>query len=199
MEALLHLFRALADQDAWHHAGQEGQRRVVDPSQLREALSKLDGGRPFQLGACPDTPAQAPSPTLSCSGLRTVSTAPRLSESVPAICVSYGGVAAVAQLTAGADGCLGAMVECAREMVWCLGVVILLLIVFTAHIDYVLPWGQMSSWGATSGIIMWCGVGSCVSATHKVWRKSQAGGNKKILIPPAIPLKLYSLPMIRRV
>lgn len=36
-----------------------------------------------------------------------------------------------------------------REMVWCSGVVILLLMIITAFIGYVLPWGQMSFWGAT--------------------------------------------------
>ena len=36
-----------------------------------------------------------------------------------------------------------------RELVWCLGVIILLLMILTAFIGYVLPWGQMSFWGAT--------------------------------------------------
>jgi ubiquinol-cytochrome c reductase cytochrome b subunit len=36
-----------------------------------------------------------------------------------------------------------------REMVWVVGVVILLLMILTAFIGYVLPWGQMSLWGAT--------------------------------------------------
>nr|QGN73905.1 apocytochrome b [prasinophyte sp. MBIC10622] len=36
-----------------------------------------------------------------------------------------------------------------RELVWCIGVVILLLMILTAFIGYVLPWGQMSFWGAT--------------------------------------------------
>ncbi len=35
-----------------------------------------------------------------------------------------------------------------REMAWLLGVVILLLLMATAFIGYVLPWGQMSFWGA---------------------------------------------------
>src|SRR3569623_774008 len=35
-----------------------------------------------------------------------------------------------------------------REMVWLLGVVIFLLIMATAIMGYVLPWGQMSFWGA---------------------------------------------------
>jgi ubiquinol-cytochrome c reductase cytochrome b subunit len=36
-----------------------------------------------------------------------------------------------------------------REAVWCIGVIILLLMIITAFIGYVLPWGQMSFWGAT--------------------------------------------------
>ncbi len=34
-----------------------------------------------------------------------------------------------------------------REMVWLLGVVIFLLLMATAFMGYVLPWGQMSFWG----------------------------------------------------
>ena len=36
-----------------------------------------------------------------------------------------------------------------RELLWQLGVVILLLMMATAFMGYVLPWGQMSFWGAT--------------------------------------------------
>ena len=36
-----------------------------------------------------------------------------------------------------------------REMLWILGVVIFLLMMATAFMGYVLPWGQMSYWGAT--------------------------------------------------
>ncbi len=36
-----------------------------------------------------------------------------------------------------------------RELLWMLGVVILLLLMATAFLGYVLPWGQMSFWGAT--------------------------------------------------
>jgi len=35
-----------------------------------------------------------------------------------------------------------------RELVWLLGLVILLLLMATAFMGYVLPWGQMSYWGA---------------------------------------------------
>ena len=36
-----------------------------------------------------------------------------------------------------------------REMLWILGVVIYILMMATAFFGYVLPWGQMSFWGAT--------------------------------------------------
>ncbi|MDE1931230.1 MAG: cytochrome b/b6 [Alphaproteobacteria bacterium] len=36
-----------------------------------------------------------------------------------------------------------------RELLWMLGVVIVLLMMMTAFMGYVLPWGQMSFWGAT--------------------------------------------------
>src|SRR3546814_2646105 len=35
-----------------------------------------------------------------------------------------------------------------RELLWMLGVVILLLMMATAFMGYVLPWGQMIFWGA---------------------------------------------------
>ena len=36
-----------------------------------------------------------------------------------------------------------------RQWVWVIGVIIFLLMIITAFIGYVLPWGQMSLWGAT--------------------------------------------------
>lgn len=36
-----------------------------------------------------------------------------------------------------------------RELLWCSGVILLLLMMGTAFTGYVLPWGQMSFWGAT--------------------------------------------------
>jgi ubiquinol-cytochrome c reductase cytochrome b subunit len=36
-----------------------------------------------------------------------------------------------------------------REILWGLGVIIFLLMIITAFMGYVLPWGQMSFWGAT--------------------------------------------------
>jgi quinol-cytochrome oxidoreductase complex cytochrome b subunit len=36
-----------------------------------------------------------------------------------------------------------------KELLWSVGVIILLLMIITAFLGYVLPWGQMSFWGAT--------------------------------------------------
>ena len=36
-----------------------------------------------------------------------------------------------------------------REVLWWMGVIILFLMILTAFMGYVLPWGQMSYWGAT--------------------------------------------------
>ena len=36
-----------------------------------------------------------------------------------------------------------------RELLWIIGVIILLIMMATAFLGYVLPWGQMSYWGAT--------------------------------------------------
>lgn len=62
-----------------------------------------------------------------------------------------------------------------REAVWLVGVVILLVMILTAFIGYVLPWGQMSQWGRTvitslasalpivgTSIVGWLWGGFCV-------------------------------------
>jgi ubiquinol-cytochrome c reductase cytochrome b subunit len=36
-----------------------------------------------------------------------------------------------------------------RQLLWCTGVIIFILMMGTAFMGYVLPWGQMSFWGAT--------------------------------------------------
>ncbi|HUN52836.1 MAG TPA: cytochrome b N-terminal domain-containing protein, partial [Candidatus Sulfotelmatobacter sp.] len=36
-----------------------------------------------------------------------------------------------------------------RELLWWIGIIILLVMMATAFMGYVLPWGQMSFWGAT--------------------------------------------------
>ncbi|HTW71131.1 MAG TPA: cytochrome b/b6, partial [Acetobacteraceae bacterium] len=63
-----------------------------------------------------------------------------------------------------------------RELLWMIGVVLLLLMMATAFMGYVLPWGQMSYWGATvitnlfsafpvvgHGIVTWLWGGFSVS------------------------------------
>ena len=63
-----------------------------------------------------------------------------------------------------------------RENLWASGVIIFLLMMATAFMGYVLPWGQMSFWGATvitnlfsavpfigSSIVEWLWGGYCVS------------------------------------
>ena len=36
-----------------------------------------------------------------------------------------------------------------RELMWIFGIIIFLMMMATAFLGYVLPWGQMSFWGAT--------------------------------------------------
>ena len=48
-----------------------------------------------------------------------------------------------------------------RQHLWAVGVIILLLMILTAFLGYVLPWGQMSFWGATV-------ITNLVSAVPKV-------------------------------
>jgi ubiquinol-cytochrome c reductase cytochrome b subunit len=57
-----------------------------------------------------------------------------------------------------------------RQLLWCSGVVILILMKATAFMGYVLPWGQMSFWVATVitnlfGAIPWVGE----SILHLLW------------------------------
>ena len=52
-----------------------------------------------------------------------------------------------------------------RELLWILGVVILLLMMATAFMGYVLPWGQMSFWGAT--------VITCLFCRHSLGRQQR--------------------------
>ncbi len=55
-----------------------------------------------------------------------------------------------------------------REMVWLLGVVIFLLMMATAFMGYVLPWGQMSFWGAQVITGFFSAI-PCVGETIRVW------------------------------
>ncbi len=55
-----------------------------------------------------------------------------------------------------------------REVLWGLGVIIYLLMMATAFIGYVLPWGQMSLWGATV-ITNLAGAIPVVGESIKTW------------------------------
>lgn len=55
-----------------------------------------------------------------------------------------------------------------RELLWILGVVILLLMMATAFMGYVLPWGQMSLWGAEV-ITSFFGAIPFVGETLQTW------------------------------
>jgi ubiquinol-cytochrome c reductase cytochrome b subunit len=69
-----------------------------------------------------------------------------------------------------------------REMVWLLGVVIFLLMMATAFMGYVLPWGQMSFWGAQvitglfSAIPSWASrsASGCSAASRPITPRSTA-------------------------
>ena len=47
------------------------------------------------------------------------------------------------------EACTMVLISILEKSLWMLGVVILLLMMATAFMGYVLPWGQMSFWGAT--------------------------------------------------
>lgn len=56
-----------------------------------------------------------------------------------------------------------------RELLWILGVVILLLMMATAFMGYVLPWGQMSFWGATVITNLFSAFPFGESIVHWLW------------------------------
>jgi quinol-cytochrome oxidoreductase complex cytochrome b subunit len=57
-----------------------------------------------------------------------------------------------------------------REMIWILGVVIYILMMATAFFGYVLPWGQMSFWGATVITNLFSAIpGIGTALTHWLW------------------------------
>ena len=62
-----------------------------------------------------------------------------------------------------------------REYLWCSGVIIFILMMATAFTGYVLPWGQMSFWGATviSSIVTVVPGGTTIS--HWVWGAYRTG------------------------
>ena len=59
-----------------------------------------------------------------------------------------------------------------REMIWLLGVVIFLLMMATAFMGYVLPWGQMSYWGAQ----VITGLFSAIPLVGEAFREWLLGG-----------------------
>jgi quinol-cytochrome oxidoreductase complex cytochrome b subunit len=57
-----------------------------------------------------------------------------------------------------------------RELLWWFGIVILLLMMATAFMGYVLPWGQMSFWGATVITNLFSAIpGVGESIVHLLW------------------------------
>ena len=54
-----------------------------------------------------------------------------------------------------------------REVLWILGVIIFLLMMATAFMGYVLPWGQMSFWGAT----VITGLFGAIPGVGSIWRR----------------------------
>ncbi|MFO0388130.1 MAG: cytochrome b [Alphaproteobacteria bacterium] len=57
-----------------------------------------------------------------------------------------------------------------REILWWLGIVIFLLMMATAFMGYVLPWGQMSFWGATVITSLFSAIpGVGESIVHLLW------------------------------
>src|SRR4030095_14258804 len=55
-----------------------------------------------------------------------------------------------------------------RELIWMLGLVIYLLMMATAFMGYVLPWGQMSYWGAQV-ITGFCSASPLVGEPIRIW------------------------------
>lgn len=56
-----------------------------------------------------------------------------------------------------------------RELLWLLGIIIFLLMMATAFMGYVLPWGQMSFWGATVITNLFSAFPFGESITHWLW------------------------------
>ena len=76
-----------------------------------------------------------------------------------------------------------------REVLWLLGVVIYLLMMATAFMGYVLPWGQMSFWGATV-ITNLIGAVPVIGRAITTWLLGRLRGRR----PDAEPLLLAALP-----
>ena len=76
-----------------------------------------------------------------------------------------------------------------REVLWILGFIIFLLMMATAFMGYVLPWGQMSFWGATV-------ITNLFSAIPLVGERDRDAAVGRLLgrQPDAEPLLLAALP-----
>ena len=83
-----------------------------------------------------------------------------------------------------------------REVLWIIGVVILLLMMATAFMGYSLPWGQMSFWAVTVITNLFSSVDSIVpglGTTHRavaVGRLLGVGHDAHPLLQPALPAAL---------
>ena len=80
-----------------------------------------------------------------------------------------------------------------RELLWWLGVVILLLMMATAFMGYVLPWGQMSFWGATVITNLFSAI-PVVGNVHRALAVGRLRGRQ----PDAQPLLRAALPAALR-
>jgi ubiquinol-cytochrome c reductase cytochrome b/c1 subunit len=56
-----------------------------------------------------------------------------------------------------------------REVLWIIGVLIFLLMMATAFMGYVLPWGQMSFWGATVITNLFSAIPLIGDADRETW------------------------------
>ena len=76
-----------------------------------------------------------------------------------------------------------------RELLWIIGVVILMVMMATAFMGYVLPWGQMSYWGATVITSLFSAfpvVGDPI--VHWLWGGFSVGNpDAQSLLQPALP------------
>ena len=74
-----------------------------------------------------------------------------------------------------------------RELVWMLGLVIYLLMMATAFMGYVLPWGQMSYWGAQVITGFFCAIPAGRRADPRVAARrlrARPGGADPLLLAP---------------
>ncbi len=80
-----------------------------------------------------------------------------------------------------------------RELLWILGVIIFLLMMATAFMGYVLPWGQMSFWGATVITNLFSAIPVVGEFDHHlaVGRLRHRQSDAQPLLRPALPAALH--------